>query len=208
LPIKYPSRKENAQIAQLVEQMPEEHRVGGSNPPLGTISSLPETMPTVGNSMTFLQAIKICFKNSFNFSGRASRRELWLWILFSIALVAILTFCTSFVSERYVLTVQAIATFTLLFPTSSATLRRLHDTGMNGWWFVFLFPLALLTALINKGTEGENRYGPKPSSSNPENFYTITKADVLKIAKFYTYIFLSIIIFFTALSYIARALNP
>ncbi|WP_137470881.1 DUF805 domain-containing protein, partial [Escherichia coli] len=48
-----------------------------------------------------------------------------------------------------------------------ATVRRLHDTGRSGWWFILYFipvigDLVLLIFTVQKGNEGENQFGPDP----------------------------------------------
>ncbi|MCR1117160.1 DUF805 domain-containing protein [Escherichia coli] len=46
-------------------------------------------------------------------------------------------------------------------------MRRLHDTGLSGWWFVLFFipiigDLVLLIFTVLKGNEGENQFGSDP----------------------------------------------
>ncbi|GCU82207.1 inner membrane protein [Escherichia coli] len=58
----------------------------------------------------------------------------------------------------------SIIHFILIF---SATVRRLHDTGRSGWWFILYFipvigDLVLLIFTVQKGNEGENQFGPDP----------------------------------------------
>lgn len=45
----------------------------------------------------------------------------------------------------------------------SATVQRLHDMGVSGWWciLVYLFPILLFVLYLYPGTPGYNRYGER-----------------------------------------------
>jgi uncharacterized membrane protein YhaH (DUF805 family) len=58
----------------------------------------------------------------------------------------------------------ALATF---IPGLAVAIRRLHDTGKSGWYFLVAFiPLIggiiLLVFMVMQGDIGENAYGPDP----------------------------------------------
>ncbi len=55
----------------------------------------------------------------------------------------------------------------MLLPTIAVTVRRLHDIGKSGWWYVYgLVPLlgwfTMPVWLCRKGTGGGNRFGADP----------------------------------------------
>ena len=57
--------------------------------------------------------------------------------------------------------------FGLLIPVFAVTFRRLHDRDKSGGWaFISFIPIVgtiiLLVMLIEKGTEGKNRFGDYP----------------------------------------------
>ena len=63
---------------------------------------------------------------------------------------------------------QLLFNLATLLPTLAVTIRRLHDTDHSGWWILLgLIPvigtLILLWWYIQRGTEGENNYGPEVS---------------------------------------------
>lgn len=58
----------------------------------------------------------------------------------------------------------------LLLPGLAVGVRRLHDTGRSGWWWlVALIPLAgvvwLIVLLALPGDEGSNQYGADPKAA-------------------------------------------
>ena len=76
----------------------------------------------------FGEAIGRGFKNYFNFSGRATRAELWWFVLFTqiislISIIPILGWIISFVGS-----------IAIIIPSISLSARRLHDIGRSAWW--------------------------------------------------------------------------
>ncbi len=54
-------------------------------------------------------------------------------------------------------------------PALGAIVRRLHDTGRSGWWFLIsLIPIAgvilLLIWFCTEGERGDNKYGSDPKA--------------------------------------------
>ena len=80
-------------------------------------------------------AIKLGFKNFFNFNGRSTRAEYWWWALFWI-LSSMIPFIGQFMS------------LVLIIPSISLTTRRLHDIGKTGWWQLWIILLYLLLFMI------------------------------------------------------------
>lgn len=55
----------------------------------------------------------------------------------------------------------------VLVPVLAIGARRLHDTGLSGWWqLLSLIPVAgaliLMVLLVRKGEESANKYGMNP----------------------------------------------
>lgn len=116
-------------------------------------------------------------KNYAGFSGRARRREYWLFTLFSDVIflaLSILDFMIYNLSDGTVLgMLTGLYLLGVLIPSSAVTFRRLHDTGKSGWWMLInLVPLfgslAFIIILILDSQPGENQYGPSPKSA-PES---------------------------------------
>nr|WP_319484135.1 DUF805 domain-containing protein [uncultured Cohaesibacter sp.] len=125
--------------------------------------------------MTFFAAVSSCLRHSFNFTGRAPRSEYWYWGLFimlcsfMIGLLGPVLFGRASVVSTLVAN-PLILVFSLVavLPNFSVMVRRLHDVGKSGWWWLIsLFPLLNLYffyLLLKRGTNGPNKYGDDPFS--------------------------------------------
>jgi len=135
--------------------------------------------------MGFLEAIKYNFQHYADFKGRAQRSQFWWWQLFMWIIYVILNFidgatglrmvnvsdlgagqAATFYGGGILATVWGLAT---LLPSLGVAVRRLHDTGRSGWWFLLnllccIGSIILIVWYIMPGTKGENRFGPEPLS--------------------------------------------
>lgn len=114
--------------------------------------------------MNFVDTITAGFSNYVNFSGRASRSEYWLWVLFIVLGSIVAVIIDEVIGIRLIDPIFALAT---LLPSIAVAVRRLHDIDRSGWWLLINFiPLIGLIVLIvwfcTSGTEGLNRFGPDP----------------------------------------------
>jgi len=99
-------------------------------------------------------------KKYAQFTGRASRKEFWMFYLI-LYVLGFLTFTVSDVMASIL--PYAIFALAMAVPILSITTRRLHDTNRSGWWQLLpLVPLVgaivLLVFLIQRGKD-ENVYG-------------------------------------------------
>lgn len=143
----------------------------------------------------FGEAVKVGFSKFFCFSGRASRSEFWWWILFSWIVSWVLS---TFLTPSYTSSIMAasgdpeammsamtdfitspgyivsiLINLALFIPTLAVSVRRLHDTGRSGWWYLLNFVacigwIILLVWYCKASQSGENQYGPEPNMTYPE----------------------------------------
>ena len=95
------------------------------------------------------------------FSGRASRKEYWMFVLMQILIgLVLLILATAGLGEAGI-SIFVLYILGTQIPGLSVAVRRLHDIGVSGWWMVVIsfIPLAYL-GLIRRGDESENKYGP------------------------------------------------
>ena len=118
--------------------------------------------------MSFADAVKTCLTKYADFNGRASRPEYWWFLLAVVAsyLVAFMIGLASGAEDAATLLVIVILLGSVL-PFLAAAIRRLHDTGKSGWWYLigmipYVGGMVLLVMLGQEGDPGSNRYGPPP----------------------------------------------
>ena len=103
--------------------------------------------------------------NYVNFSGRASRKEYWMFNLFNIIASFVVILLDSLLGLNCVLSL--IYTLAILLPSYAVIIRRLHDTGKSGWWLLLMFipfvgGIILLIFCLIDSTPGPNQYGENP----------------------------------------------
>lgn len=84
----------------------------------------------------------LVLKNYANFSGRARRKEYWMFTLFStiisiicVVLDEVLGFkYGDYQEDGYLETFYSLA---VLLPTIAVGVRRMHDAGKSGWYVYF-----------------------------------------------------------------------
>ncbi|MEU1481537.1 DUF805 domain-containing protein [Streptomyces sp. NPDC005760] len=98
------------------------------------------------------------------FSGRARRKEYWMFVLFATIIYAVFLVISLVAKQPLIVFVPIVA---FLLPGLAVTARRLHDTGRSGWWILFQFvplagPITLFVFSLLDGEPGDNKYGPNP----------------------------------------------
>ncbi len=95
------------------------------------------------------------------FSGRATRKEFWLFYLFYMIVLCSL-YLIDIAIETYILNLLFI--LVTFLPFLAVSVRRLHDTNRTGWWvLISLIPLIgtiwLIVLLCFDSDPGDNRFG-------------------------------------------------
>ncbi|MEY4517021.1 MAG: hypothetical protein RL180_1367 [Pseudomonadota bacterium] len=113
-----------------------------------------------------------CINQYTDFSGRARRKEYWMFYLFYFIFL-ILTVIVDIILMALI--GNSMPLLTVLFvlgtfvPFLAVTIRRLHDTDRSGWWMLITFvPLVggfiFLFFTCVEGTLGANRFGANPKA--------------------------------------------
>lgn len=108
-----------------------------------------------------------------DFTGRARRREYWMFQLVSVLIIVGIMVVTGILSmgsdvlAGVGFLLYIVFALALTVPSIAVVVRRLHDTNRSGWfYFLGLVPLIgtfiLLYMLIQEGDAGTNDYGPDP----------------------------------------------
>jgi len=103
------------------------------------------------------------FEKYADFSGRARRKEYWMFILYYMIIYMVLSVIDG-IFGTFIL--GFIFSLVLLVPSISLATRRLHDTNRTGWWqLIVLIPLIgaiILIVFLVQDSHDENAYGPNP----------------------------------------------
>ncbi len=114
-----------------------------------------------------------------DFSGRARRKEYWMWTLY-VTLINILAMILDDMlglnfellgedlGYGWLYLITGIINF---IPGLSIVVRRLHDVGKSGWFFlIILIPIigwiGILILLCSDGDKEENKWGTNPKIIN------------------------------------------
>ncbi len=122
------------------------------------------------SEMGMQEAVRSVFSKYVDFTGRARRAEYWWFALFSVVVSLILMglqsmlFGVAFGQMGILSGLWSLAT---ILPSIAVGVRRLHDLDKSGWWLLIaLVPiiggLLLLYWFVQRGTVGQNQYGPDP----------------------------------------------
>ena len=139
--------------------------------------------PSNGRALTFMESVQTCLQRRYaGFRGRARRSEYWWFALFMFLVAGVvetiavyLSLATSTDGSMSIagiaaLSLAGLVMLALLLPAIAVAVRRLHDLGWSGWWYLtILIPivgglaaLAMLIAFMMRGNDGPNKYGPDP----------------------------------------------
>ena len=101
---------------------------------------------------------KKCFKNYANFGGRARRKEFWFFQM--IAFITVIVIAMIFPPTA------GIFLLIIALPSIAVSIRRLHDTGRSGWWYLLsLTGIGYIPLIIWWATDSEpqtNAFGSSP----------------------------------------------
>lgn len=135
--------------------------------------------------------LNVITKNYANFSGRARRREFWMFTLINTIILFVL-YLPAFIPlmsmsaqaemgaapadlstiplvAQIFLGLYLLYSLAVFLPTLAVSIRRLHDSGKTGWMYlVALIPLIgsllLLYFLVQDSEAGSNKWGPNPKN--------------------------------------------
>lgn len=122
---------------------------------------------------------KVVLENYANFTGRARRSEYWYFALLNLIvavpmIILFVAFAESGGSSDVISTIfmfLLVGMALLLFiPGLAVSVRRLHDTGKSGWWYLigvipiisYVGSIVLLVFYCMDSEPGSNKWGPNP----------------------------------------------
>lgn len=125
-------------------------------------------------------------KQYFDFSGRARRKEYWMFVLFNYLIIILLTVLIFISSETFsnssevdtpslfLLSILGLYTLFTIIPYLAVAVRRLHDINKSGvYWFVQFIPIAgpiwFLVLICTEGEAKSNKWGNNPKGVGNDN---------------------------------------
>lgn len=116
-----------------------------------------------------------------DFNGRSTRSEYWyfalavmLIFLLLAAVIGGLAYGSGMATDggmgvgfMILLGLLGIFYLAIIIPSISVSVRRLHDTGKSGWWYLINFvpyigALVFIVFMCMDSQPGTNQYGPNP----------------------------------------------
>ncbi|MBU1020409.1 MAG: DUF805 domain-containing protein [Firmicutes bacterium] len=99
----------------------------------------------------FTKEYVLMWKKWNDFEGKSTVREYWMPVLIGIIISIIFG-----ILGRFGQSIAGLYNLAVLVPTIALFIRRMHDTGRSGWYWLWLFlPIVgwiiVLLALIQKG---------------------------------------------------------
>ncbi|WP_299396979.1 DUF805 domain-containing protein [uncultured Gelidibacter sp.] len=119
-----------------------------------------------------------------DFKGRARRTEYWMFMLFHLLIIFVLAFLSVILEDvgmsqigLFLLVVYVLMSF---LPALALTVRRLHDTGRSGWYYLLSFipyvgGIIIFVFTVMDSENGTNNWGPNPKLANTDEINDIGK---------------------------------
>ena len=112
-------------------------------------------------------------KQYADFSGRARRKEYWMFQLFDVIFMIVAMILDNVLGLGIAIKGTGYGPLFVLYvlarliPALAVTVRRLHDVGKSGWMlFIGLIPLLgsiwLLVLMLTDSQQGTNKWGQNP----------------------------------------------
>ena len=110
--------------------------------------------------ISIAEATKLFFTRYADFNGRSRRSEFW-WAQLTVGILG-------GVIGMIIPNLSWIWSLAVLVPSIAISIRRLHDIGKSGWWYLInCLPLVgqiIFLIFACKDSVEENQWGPNPKA--------------------------------------------
>lgn len=105
-------------------------------------------------------------RNYLGFSGRASRKEYWNFVLWNFIIGVLLGIIAAIIGDKDRI-INLLYGLAVLTPSLAVGARRLHDINFSGWWLLlglipFIGAIILAIFALKNSQPGDNKYGSSP----------------------------------------------
>ena len=98
-------------------------------------------------------------KNYAGFSGRARRKEYWMFFLINMGISFVIGLIGGALEFELLGSLYSLA---VMIPSIAVGVRRIHDTNKSGWFI--LIPIYNIILFATEGDSGPNEYGEDPKA--------------------------------------------
>lgn len=111
-----------------------------------------------------------CIKQYVDFSGRARRKEYWMFALLNCVFGIVASTLDLIIMPESIGIISLLYSLFVLLPGLAVCVRRLHDIGKSGYWFLIAFvpivgAILLIVWACTEGESNSNSYGPNPKAT-------------------------------------------
>ena len=123
--------------------------------------------PARADANSFVGALKDGFARYVDFKTRSTRSQFWWWALWSILLGLATSMLDVMLGMGDVGPLNSLLSLAMFLPSLAVAVRRLHDIGRTGWWYLMIFvPLVgwivLIVFFCTATKEEPNQWGNPP----------------------------------------------
>lgn len=111
---------------------------------------------------------KLALSKYAQFTGRSRRSEFWYFALGNFVVGLIIGVIGGLLGETISTGLSGLYNLAIFIPSIAVAVRRLHDTGRSGWWYLIAFTIIGIPVLIYfwalDSEPGANKWGPNPKT--------------------------------------------
>lgn len=124
-----------------------------------------------------IEYYKMALNKYADFTGRSRRSEYWFFVLGNLIIYFVLAFLGGLIggatgseaAGAVPMLLLGVFGLAIIIPSIAVAVRRLHDTGRSGWWYLIgIIPLigsiVLLVFFVQDSEPGANQWGPNPKT--------------------------------------------
>ncbi|PQB06912.1 hypothetical protein BST83_06915 [Polaribacter filamentus] len=118
--------------------------------------------------------LKVLKEHYLDFSGRARRKEYWMFTLVNLIISWSLGSLDFIFGTTFFSLISVVYSLLVFIPSLAVAVRRLHDVGKSGWYYLLIFiPIIgwiwLLVLLVTEGESNSNKWGENPKGIGNES---------------------------------------
>ena len=115
-----------------------------------------------------IEYFKLALSKYAQFTGRSRRSEYWYFTLVNILISMGFNILTAVTEVGLFGMLGSLVGLALVIPGLAVAVRRLHDVGRSGWWYLIALTgigiFVLLYWFVQDSEAGANKWGPNPKT--------------------------------------------